>query len=756
MIRRWCDDLVLGMRLALSGGGARTALVRLALTAAGVGLGVAVLLTATSVPHLLGAREDRAAARAAFADAAPAAGVDPVYLVGLTDEYRGRGLQGFLLQRTGARTPAFPGVDRLPRPGEAVLSPALADLLASPEGAELRPRFPQRVIGGVGDAGLTGPNELYFYLGSATAAAQPNAVVVSRTGGTLAGHRDLTSLELLLVVLGATTCLVPVFVFVATSTRLAAASRDRRLAALRLVGADRGQIGRIAAGEAVLGAVAGLVVGGALFLLVRALVPLITVSAFRGGVFGGDVVPDWRLGLPVVVLLPVLACAVAVFALRRVVIEPLGVVRRGTRARRALWWRALPAVVGGVLLVARSESAATDARDSAVVAGVVLILIAVPLVLPWLVERITARLRGGSPAWLLAVRRLQLDGATAARLVSGIAVVLAGSIALQGVYARAETDRPDPGTVRLVGSNFASSLPDVQAFTTALRELPGARDVPVETHGRLTNAAGAEIPLILGSCAELRSEGAAGDCRDGDVFAIGAPSAGEYHPAPGDRTWFDGARRADPAVAPQWTVPVDRFRAVATERPAALLVTPGALATATSVGLVSNVTIPAAGPDLVEQVRNAVGALGWNGIVYSLGTGDDGTYALITRVLSVGSILVLLFAAGSLMIAAWEQLRERRRSLAALMANGVGRGVLARSLLWQMAIPVAVAVVIAVLAGLVLDWLLLTLVVRRPMVVDVPTILALTATAAVAVLGVTAATLPALWRTASLEHLREE
>jgi hypothetical protein len=755
VIRRWFGDLTLGMRLALGGGGARTALVRLALTAAGVGLGVAVLLTATSVPHMLGAREDRAAARLAVEDTTPVAGVDPVHVVERTDEFRGRGLQGYLVQQTGPDAPALPGVERLPKAGEAVLSPALADLLASPEGEQLRPRFPQWVIGTIGDAGLTGPNELYFYLGSTTAAAQPNAVAVSRFGAGPAG-RGLTSLELLLVVLGATTCLVPVFVFVVTSTRLAAASRDRRLAALRLVGADRGQVSRIAAGEALLGAFAGLVVGMALFLLVRVLVPMITVAAFRGGIFGGDVVPDWRLGVPAVVLLPVLACVVAVFALRRVVIEPLGVVRRGTQVRRTLWWRVLPAVAGGVLLVARWENTATDARDLTVITGVVLILVAVPLVLPWLVERIAGRLRGGSPAWLLAVRRLQLDGATAARLVSGIAVVLAGSIALQGVYARAESDRPDPGNARVLASNFASSLTEVQAFTAALHDLPGARDAPVKTGARLVDAAGAETSLDFGTCAELRDKGTPGDCRDGDVFAVGTPTPDAHHSAPGDRLWFAGARRADPALPPQWTVPVDRFRVVAGERPAGLLVTPAAMSTATAVGLISTATIPAADADLVEQVRNAVGQLGWNGVVYSLGTERDGTYALITNVLSVGSILVLLLAAGSLMIAAWEQLRERRRSLAALMANGVGRGVLARSLLWQMAIPVAVAVVVAVLAGLVLDWLLLTLVVHRPMVVDVPTILVLTATAAVAVLGVTAVTLPALWRTTSLEHLREE
>ncbi|WP_439379856.1 FtsX-like permease family protein [Amycolatopsis lexingtonensis] len=730
MIRRWADDFALGMRLALGGGGVRTAWARLALTAAGVGLGVVVLLAATSLPHMLGARADRSAGRMAVAGAV--AGVDPVYAAERGDEFRGRGLQGYLVQPTGARLPAAPGVARLPGAGEAVLSPALAALLQSPEGELLRPRFPQRVIGTIGDAGLTGPNELYFYVGSATVAAQPDAVAVGGFGGE-PGRRGLDPLELLLVVVGATTCLVPVFVFVVTSTRLAAAARDRRLAALRLVGADRGQVRRIAAGEALLGSFAGLLAGGALFLLVRVLVPRITVSAFRGGIFAADVVPDWRLGVPALLALPLLACAAAVFALRRVVVEPLGVVRRGTRVRRKLWWRLLPAVAGGVLLAVRAG--AGDALDPAVIAGVVLVLTAVPLVLPWLVERVAGLLHGGSPAWLLAVRRLQLDSATAARLVGGIAVVLAGSIALQGVYARAESDQPPARDVQVLATAFATSLADVRAFTTALHALG---DVEVQTRGLVRNAAGEESSLVVGTCAEFAIAG----CRDGDVYATG-PGA----PGPGERVRF-----AHGIDAPQWMVPADRYH-VRTGEGSGLLVTTGALATATGVELSTNAKIPAAGPDVVEAVRNIVG---WNGIVASLGTERSGTYALITRVLSVGSVLVLLLAAGSLLIAAWEQLRERRRSLAALMANGVGRGVLARSLLWQLAIPVVVAVFVAVLAGVGLDWLLLTWVMHRPMVLDLATIGVLTATAAAAVLVVTAVTLPMLWRTGSPEQLREE
>lgn len=731
------------MRLALGGGGARTALVRLVLTAAGVGFGVVVLLTATSVPHLIAARDDRAAGRALDL-AATSPGVDPVYTLGRADEYRGRGLSGYLVQPTGPHQPAAPGVDRLPGPGEAVLSPALVDLLRSPEGELLRPRFPQHVVGTIGDAGLTGPHELYFYVGSATVAQLPDAEPVSRFGAE-PHRRALTSLELLLVVVGATTCLVPVFVFVVTSTRLAAAARDRRLAALRLIGADRGQVHRIAAGEALLGSFAGLLAGLALFQLVRVLVPRITVTAFRGGLFGTDVVPDWRLGVPALLVLPVLACAAAVFALRMVVIEPLGVVRRGTRVRRRLWWRLLPAAAGWALLFTDADGA----ESPGVIAGIVLILSAVPLVLPWIVERVAGLLRGGSPAWLLAVRRLQLDSATAARLVSGVAVVLAGSIALQGVYARTESDRPAPQEVKVLANYSATSYADAQAFTAAFRALPGQRDAPLRARGLIENAAGERASIAVGTCADLRTRAGLADCRDGDVYATGA---GHYQPAAGERVWFFRAG-ADPRKVPQWTVPALHRTAGADGETAALLVTPAALATATGVGLAVDADVPTADPDLVERVRNTVG---WNGTVYSLGTEHDGTYALITRALSVGSVLVLLFVAGSLLVAAWEQLRERRRSLAALMANGVGRGVLARSLVWQLAIPVAVAVAVAVPVGLALDWLVLALVVHRPMVVDGPAIAILTATAIAAVLLVTALTLPALWRTTSLENLREE
>src|SRR4051812_50066911 len=67
--------------------------------------------------------------------------------------------------------------------------------------------------------------------------------------------------------------LMPVAVFIATAARFGGEARDRRLAALRLVGADRAATVRVAAGESALGAIAGLAVGALVFLAGGGVVP---------------------------------------------------------------------------------------------------------------------------------------------------------------------------------------------------------------------------------------------------------------------------------------------------------------------------------------------------------------------------------------------------------------------------------------------------------------------------------------------------
>jgi hypothetical protein len=764
-MRQWHSDLMLGVRLAIGGG--RAGWARLALTAVGVGLGVAVLLAATSVSHLLQTRDDRGYARGIPSGGlnSPAIpGVDPVYAAMRQGQFEGRNFTGLIVQKTGPNAPLPPGVDRLPDAGEVVLSPALSELLSSPAGELLRPRFAGRVVGTIGSVGLTGPHELFFYVGVAAVSGQYGAAEVYRFG-VPDSPRVLDGLLWLLVVLGTSALLLPVVVFVATSTRLAAAARDRRLAALRLVGADGEQVRRIAAGEAFVGAVVGLVVGVVLFLAGRAVVPSINVAALQGGIFAEDVRPEWTLAVLIVIAVPLLAVGIAVFSLRRVMIEPLGVVRRARNQRRKLWWRLAPPVLGIVLLATQGGRLGGGLEGSSqlpVTTGIVLLLSSVPLVLPWIVERFVSKLGGGSPAWQLAVRRLQLDSGTPARVVGGVAVVLAGAIALQTVFVPAESRyqpadaRPPSVSVTMIGS----SVEQAQALGATLRKMPGADTVDSSVMIQLLSVDGRDgIAMRVGTCDELRRLTAIEQCRDGDLFTSAKPQNGEFVPTAGERVLVSAdAPGQTCSKSAEWTVPpsVRPTRSLTSET-GDVFATPAALAgiAAPVVNAYAYVQPKSNDGNFVEYVRNALVPFGWSAYAFTATDGIDSTFTLIGRMLMIGSVITLLLAAASLLVVALEQIRERRRALAVLAANGVRRLVLARSLLWQTAVPIAIAVVVAVVSGLVLAALLLY-VTGQPLAFDWATIAVFVAAAIVAVLVSTGCTLPSLWRAANAEGLRDE
>ncbi len=135
---------------------------------------------------------------------------------------------------------------------------------------------------------------------------------------------------------------------------------------------------------------------------------------------------------------PAAAVGITLLALRRIVVEPLGVVRRASRTRRRIWWRLALPVAGLLLLLPLLRRIVNDQssfNQTQVVLGVLLLLTGVVALLPWLIEAVVRRLTGGPVAWQLAVRRLQLDSGTSARMIGGIAVAVAGGIGLQMLLA---------------------------------------------------------------------------------------------------------------------------------------------------------------------------------------------------------------------------------------------------------------------------------------------------------------------------------
>ena len=116
---------------------------------------------------------------------------------------------------------------------------------------------------------------------------------------------------------------------------------------------------------------------------------------------------------------------------------------------------------------------------------------------------------------------------------------------------------------------------------------------------------------------------------------------------------------------------------------------------------------------------------------------------------------MLVLIAGGLLIGMIEQLRERRRLLAALLAVGVRRRTLGGALLVQTAVPVVLGLALAIGTGVLLAVLLLRIA-GEPVVLDGWMIGILTAAAGGVVGIVTALSLPVLLRAMRPDGLRTE
>ncbi|MFI7604415.1 FtsX-like permease family protein [Micromonospora sp. NPDC049366] len=772
----WVADLALGARLVFAGG--RHGLFRTLLTAVGIGLGVTLLLTSTSITTMLDARSERTAARDDQQVGDQPAPSERTLLVAEADTvFRDRQVRGRLLQADGARPAVPPGLTALPRPGELVVSPALAELLRSPDGALLRPRLDHPIVGTIGDPGLSGPHEYAYYLGTDRLRdGDPGVLRIDRFG-VRQDSPGLDAVLTLLVLIASVVMLLPVAVFVAAAVRFGSAARDRRLAALRLVGADAAMTRRVAAGEALVGAVFGLVVGVLLFLPARHLVETFSIAGFSA--FTDDLRPDPALGVLVVLAVPVTAVAVAQLALRRIVVEPLGVVRRSAERRRRLWWRLAMPVVGVLLLiplVGGIDQASGAFNQVQVVAGVLLLLVGSTALLPWLIEVVVRRMRGGPVSWQLAVRRLQLETESSARLVSGVAVAVAGGIALQMLFSgvqhgyrratdqdvsRAQVQVLVPGT--LTGTD-AGQLVDRFRAAPGIEKVVGVFTTTAAPVAAPTGSDDApRLLLRIGDCATLREFATLDRCADGDVFrSVDAESAEQTAPnlsageelAVGDEGAPGAVRWRLPASLP--TVPVRDDPGGG--RASAILATPGAVDLPALRVLEATVflNLDRTRADGIEQARNAAAGVDLTARVQALEAfQESGRFGQIRRGLYVGVTATLLLLGASLLVGILDQLRERRRTLAALVAFGTRRRVLGWSVLWQTAVPVLLGLVLALALGAALGATLLTMV-GEPVRLAWADVAGMCALAAGVVLLVTAASLPVLWRMLRFGELRTE
>ncbi|RAN95734.1 FtsX-like permease family protein [Micromonospora noduli] len=498
-----------GLGLAVAGG--REALTRLIVIAAAVAVGSGLLLTTLAGVNAVNSQLTRYASMYPNASTGDA---DPLWWSTRQDYFHGEQIIRIDVAATGSTAPTPVGIPTTPGPGEYYASPAFRELLAAHSADQLGDRYPGRDLGTVGPAALTSPDTLLVIAGGAPdqVAKLPAAKQVTSVGDTPALPETTVNLILGVVAGG---LLFPVLIFIGTATRLSAARREQRFAAMRLVGATPRQISMVAAVEAAAAAVAGTAVGFGLFYAFRD--PLAAIP-FTGMPFFPS---DMSLGVLDVLLValgvPAGAALAAQVSLRRVRISPLGVTRRVTpRAPRA--YRLIPALLGvAVLFFAIGFKPETSDGQAAVfLPGLLLIMAGLVFAGPWLTmvgARVMARY-ANRPATLIAARRLADNPKAGFRAISGIMLALFVTSVAVGVITTivvnrgpAPTGSTDAGTVTTVFDEKVPSVPDtlfaeLRAITgvrsaTAIREAPD-----INSGGEGGVIACADLPNAYGRCAQ--------------------------------------------------------------------------------------------------------------------------------------------------------------------------------------------------------------------------------------------------------------
>ncbi len=759
----------LGLRLALAGG--RGAVAGLALTATAVAVGTAILLFALSFAPAVGDRDSRTAWRDSYIQADE--GADGTLIAVFEDRTEGQLLTRVHLAPTGEGIAPIPSaIPAMPEPGEAYVSPALAARMAALPADQLAERI-GNVVGTIGDGALASPDELLAIIGTEPDVLRAYGAPVVSGYATQAAALALPPIGALIVVLAGIGAIAPVAVFVATATRMSAARRELRLAALRLVGATPGQVARLAVVEALIATSVGAVGGIVLFFVARPLIARIPLDETTW--WPASIVPPLLPALVLLVLVQAAGAAGALVTMRRLTIGPLGVQRR-TVPPSPTAGRVVPLAVSIVaLMVAIWLYRAGDLPEIMTLglAGMTFagVIGGIAFAGPWLTSVVGRGLhrsaRGG--ASLLAARRIGDDPRGSFGAIAGVimAVFVASAFFTFTAYARSQqVNANDPllrenGIVTWLGNGsglsaeLADRLGQIDGVTAA---------VPIREVGVLRGD-GFEAFAWVASCPDLvpvlALDGAA--CPPDGVSTLSVTAVtGRYTLTP-DRSDPTGATppRADLDVGPAPPPLVAAgIPAEAEGLLPQLLVDPMALddPSAAAALPVTRIHVATDGtPGVAERVRNAVIAAAPAAYVQVAQDGPltDGPFEEIGRIVAIGLLGTLGLAGCSLAVAVTTATLERRRQFVFLRSAGMSAATLRTTILLQAGVPLVTVAAASALLGAVVGVAVISIAGGTIALPDLSMVAVLTASLAVAML-IVALTLPPLERMTRPASLRHE
>ena len=442
----------------------RQSFARLGLTTAAVALGIVLVCYFTAgVNGLMGRVNGLAINTAAYqaargvAEQKPIAGVEPLKVGGTrrgdASKWRGQYIQSYSMYGT-AKSPQFAKL-KTPRPGEYYLSKALADAVAKHPEDNILARFGKntKYLGVIPSEYTASPDALMIVRGaSAEEVAESDAFTKSqgqpsyfadvyRTDANgLKSDAKIGPVAVIVFSVGGTILLFPIVIFVSVATQLGAAQREKRYAALRLIGATKRQVGRVLMLESLLASVVGVIIGLGTFWLLQAPLQDFKMDGMR---FNPS---DLALTGMQYALIIGLTLGLTMFVnwrrMRRAQISPLGVSRSVEKVKKLRAWWALVPALGIAFFAWLSSKPGRDWLDANKESAIPMLLLTAALLLVmfglilaggWLTNKLSllAARWANNASMLIAGKRTAVHSRTIFRSVSGVVLALfAGSFYL--------------------------------------------------------------------------------------------------------------------------------------------------------------------------------------------------------------------------------------------------------------------------------------------------------------------------------------
>ena len=480
----------------------RQSFARLGLTTAAVALGIVLVCCFTAgINGIKGRASGLAINTAAYqaargaAEQKPIEGVEPLKIGGTwrgdASKWRGQSIQSYSMYGT-AKSPQFAKL-KTPRPGEYYLSKALADAVAQHPEDNILARFGKntKYLGVIPSEYVASPDALMMVRGaSAEEVAESDAFTKSqgqpsyfadvyRTDANgLKSDAKIDPVAVIVFGVGGTILLFPIVIFVSVATQLGAAQREKRYAALRLIGATKRQVGRVLMLESLLASVVGVIIGLGAFWLLQAPLQDFKMDGMRFN--PGDLALTGTQYALIIGLTLGLTMFVNWRRMRRAQISPLGVSRSVEKVKKLRAWRALVPALGIAFFAWLSSKPGRDwlaaNKESALpsvllMAALLLVMFGLILAGGWLTNKLSllAARWANNASMLIAGKRTAVHSRTIFRSVSGVVLALfAGSFYLtatsgiEGLNAQAIKDNGfsqlKRGTAIVIGRSLPGDM----------------------------------------------------------------------------------------------------------------------------------------------------------------------------------------------------------------------------------------------------------------------------------------------------------